>query len=250
MNMLLLGVLGLFFSGMLVEEDPNKRLLREIEGAWKMVDESASTWEDNSGWQQVKLISGGYFMLASYDTRKRAFQASAGGTYAIRNGKYTEYVIFHTVDPSLIGKSFTFQVQLTDGKLLQRGNVRVQGLNMHLDEEYRRVDYGTESPVAGAWRLQNGQIAAYGSGSQRTLMLTTGTRFQRVTFDGRTKQVYSSVGGGYSFRSNRWSESHAFNSRSLSSIGQRYSYPARYEGQRLGIKQREGYEPDTYIRLN
>ena len=233
------------------DEDADKRLESGIQGAWKMVEENVSPWEDLDGWAQMKLISNGYFMLAVYDSKKKQFLNAAGGTYAVRNGKYTEYILFHTVDPSLVGKSFTFQIRVSDSKLVQNGNVRLDGINMHLSEEYQRVDYGTESPIAGAWRKQSAQQAYVNSQKREsTLMLVTGTRFQRVSYNSSTKKIGSVEGGTFQFRNNQWVEVHKFNKNSTASVNRRFSYDARYEGRRMGIKKRTGYRPDTYVRLD
>ncbi|MEM9720394.1 MAG: hypothetical protein AAGA10_14130 [Bacteroidota bacterium] len=230
---------------------PDEVLESQIQGAWKMVEENTSPWEDLGGWAQMKLISNGYFMVGVYDSKKKQFLNAAGGTYAVRNGKYTEYILFHTVDPSLVGKSFTFQIRVDGARLIQNGNVRIDGINMHLSEEYQRIDYGTESPLAGAWRKQTVQQAYVNSQKREsTLMLTTGTRFQRVSYNSTTKRVGNVMGGTYSYRNNQWVETHKFNKNSPASINRRFSYEARYEGRKMGIKKRSGYRPDTYIRLD
>ena len=216
-----------------------------------MVDKGHDPRGEMAGWAQVKLISRGYFMFAVYDSRKRMFMAAGGGTYAIRNGVYKEYILFHTVDPSIIGRSYSFQVKISGDKFYQRGNIRSNNMNMQFDEEYSRIDYGRETPLVGAWRKQEVQQAYINSREKKTIMmLLTGRRFQRVTINSSSKEVISVVGGTYSYSNGQWSERHEFNKGSSNSVNRRFSFESRHQGGKLGIMTRSGYRPDVYVRLD
>ncbi len=248
---ILLMLLSFDFAHAYLHTQEDMLLDSRIQGAWKMVDQGLDPRGEMSGWAQIKLISRGYFMFAVFDTQKRIFIAAGGGTYAIRNGRYTEYVLFHTVDPAIVGRSHSFQVRLEGNKLYQRGNIRYGGSNTQLAEEYTRLDYGRESQLVGAWRKQDVQEAYVNSRrKETTMMLLTGRRFQRVVFNSSSKRVVSVMGGTYSFRNNQWVEKQEFNKNSSSSVNRRFSYDSRYDGRRLGIKKRDAYRPETYVRLD
>ena len=248
-TMLMVFPLSHAYPYLMTEED--MLLDDRIQGAWKMVDQGLDPRGEMSGWAQIKLISRGYFMFAVFDTQKRIFIAAGGGTYAIRNGKYTEYVLFHTVAQSIVGRSHSFQVRVEGNKFYQRGSIRSGGVNTQFAEEYTRVDYGRESQLVGAWRKQDVQEAYVNSQrKETTMMLLTGKRFQRVVFNSSSKRIVSVIGGSYTFRNNQWVEKQEFNKNSSSSVNRRFSYDSRYDGKRLGIKKRNAYRPETYVRLD
>ncbi|MFN4145135.1 MAG: membrane or secreted protein [Runella sp.] len=64
----------------------------------------------------LKILSGTRFQWAAINTETKQFFGSGGGTYTIKDGKYTENIEFFSRDNSRVGASLTFDYELKDGK--------------------------------------------------------------------------------------------------------------------------------------
>ena len=96
-----------------------------------MNDQLEGTWELLSGQplpegiRDVKILSGGHFMFAAYDTRTGEPLYSAGGTYRLDGTSYVEHMEFASgkLPVGLVGKdqSFTVDVDADTFTFTQRG---------------------------------------------------------------------------------------------------------------------------------
>ncbi len=196
---------------------------QRMQGAWQMIIDSVDPFESSTG-DQIKLFSEGYFMLAIFDSRKREYYVTAGGTYAIRNGVMSEYLIFHSYDPDLIGKTFSYKLTVSRDRYRQEGYVELHDIKIDLDEEYERLDYGVETPIAGAWRLESPY-----NPSTTVLRLISGTIFQEVEYDNRTRRVLSAMGGRYSLRNNQWRATIHYHMKNSQAVYEELIYTANYQ---------------------
>ena len=60
----------------------------------------------------VKLLTGTRFQWAAINPETRQFSGTGGGTYTMRDGKYTERIDFFSRDNSRVGRSLTFDCEL------------------------------------------------------------------------------------------------------------------------------------------
>jgi len=168
---------------------------RSLGGAWKMVVETDDPWEEGGGSSQIKLYSDDYFMLTVFDVSKQEFYGAGGGTYRLENGVYTEYIFFHSYDPAMAGRSYSFNIQGGIDQFRQIGSIELPNFNLDIDEEYARVDFNNDSPLTGAWELVRPEFPG-----ETRLRLYTDSYFQEVTFDNRARSILSAAGGRYAFR--------------------------------------------------
>ena len=103
---------------------------------WMLVDDAenvpmAGTWhitgrakEGTSEMMQIhqtgtrktlKILSGTRFQWAAIDPAVKGFYGTGGGTYDIKNGKYTEQIEFFSRDNHRVGNDLTFDWALKDG---------------------------------------------------------------------------------------------------------------------------------------
>ncbi len=220
------------------EADTTDHILdRRLQGAWKMIIESVDPFDNPTGYQ-IKVFSEGYFMLAVYDSRQKEYYVSAGGTYTIRNGVYSEYVIFHDYDPDLVGKTFTFKLDVSRDWFRQQGYVTYQDIQVELDEEYERIDYGVETPLVGVWRLEYPN-----NPSTTVLRLMAGTVFQEVEYDNRSREIISALGGAYTFRNKQFKAVIHFNNRSSDAVFKELRYESEYSGDKWVLSYRSSRGP-------
>ena len=110
--------------------DKNELSLTEgpLAGNWKRIDESKSPKAMNATWRiraregadfkmqamlkgprkTLKILSGGRFQWAAFNTDTHQFFGTGGGTYTLKDGKYTENIEFFSLDNKRVGASLTF----------------------------------------------------------------------------------------------------------------------------------------------
>jgi len=104
---------------------------------WMLVDDAenvpmAGTWHitgrakdgtgdmmqihQNGTRKTLKILSGTRFQWAAIDPAVKGFYGTGGGTYDIKNGKYTEHIQFFSRDNYRVGTDLTFDWALKDGR--------------------------------------------------------------------------------------------------------------------------------------
>ncbi len=64
----------------------------------------------------LKILSGTRFQWAAIDPAVKGFYGTGGGTYDIKDGKYTEHIQFFSRDRFRVGADLSFDWKLNDGK--------------------------------------------------------------------------------------------------------------------------------------
>ncbi|KAA0990377.1 hypothetical protein [Dyadobacter aurulentus] len=64
----------------------------------------------------LKLLSGTRFQWFAIDPGVKGFYATGGGTYNVKDGKYTENIQFFSKDNNRVGTSLTFDHKLENGR--------------------------------------------------------------------------------------------------------------------------------------
>ena len=69
----------------------------------------------------MKMLAGGRFQWIAYDTSKKGFYGTGGGTYTAERGNYIENIEFFSRDSNTVGKSLGFDFEIKDGDWHHRG---------------------------------------------------------------------------------------------------------------------------------
>ena len=69
----------------------------------------------------IKWLSDKRFQWAAINTETKQFFGTGGGTYTVKDGKYTENIEFFSRDPKRVGMSITFDHELKNGDWHHRG---------------------------------------------------------------------------------------------------------------------------------
>ena len=64
----------------------------------------------------LKMLTGTRFQWAAINPETKQFSGTGGGSYVIKDGKYTETIEFFSRDNNRVGASLTFDYELKDGK--------------------------------------------------------------------------------------------------------------------------------------
>ena len=105
----------------------------DLEGTWEL----QSGQPIPPGMRDLKILSGGHFMFATYDTKSGQPLYAAGGTYEVSGDCYVEHMEFATEKLSeLVGKAQSFTVQIDGDTLIQTGTL---SNGDPLKERFRRI---------------------------------------------------------------------------------------------------------------
>jgi len=93
----------------------------QLDGTWVLLSGQALP----EGVCDKKILSGGHFMFAAYDTKNGRPLYAAGGTYTLDGNSYVEHVDFASdkLPAELIGKSQSFTVELEADTFTQTGTL-------------------------------------------------------------------------------------------------------------------------------
>ncbi len=90
----------------------------EMFGAWRITDRmrngEMSAMRQGSR-KTIKMLTGTRFQWAAYDPATKRFSGTGGGTYTMKDGKYTEHIEFFSRNADRVGASLTFDYKI-DGK--------------------------------------------------------------------------------------------------------------------------------------
>ena len=121
-----------------------------LAGNWKRIDESKSPKTMNASWRiraregadfkmqamlkgprkTLKILSGSRFQWAAFNTDTHQFFGTGGGTYTVKDGKYTENIEFFSRDNKRVGASLTFDYVL-NGKDWTHAGQSSTGTRVH-----------------------------------------------------------------------------------------------------------------------
>jgi len=92
----------------------------QLDGTWELV----AGQQLPKGARDIKIISGGHFIFAAYDTDKGELLYTGGGTYILNGSSYTEHVDFgDNISTGIVGKDQRFTVKIDEDTFLQAGTL-------------------------------------------------------------------------------------------------------------------------------
>ena len=100
-------------SGSQAEKSP-------LDGTWELV----AGQQLPKGARDIKIIAGGHFIFATYDTAKGELLGTGGGTFILNGSSYTEHVDFgDRIAPGIVGKDQQFTVKIDGDTFVQAGTL-------------------------------------------------------------------------------------------------------------------------------
>ena len=94
---------------------------RQLDGTWELLSGQPLP----KGARDIKILSGGNFMFAAYDTETGKPLYAAGGTYRLDGDSYTEHMSFASdrIAPGLVGKDQSFTIKVSGDTFTQTGTL-------------------------------------------------------------------------------------------------------------------------------
>jgi hypothetical protein len=107
----------------------------QLDGVWGLVSGQPLP----KGARDIKIISGGHFVFAAYDTGNGRPLYTAGGTYILNGSSYTEHMDFASdvIAAGLVGKDQQFTVKVDGDTFTQEGTL---SNGKALSEVWKRVN--------------------------------------------------------------------------------------------------------------
>jgi hypothetical protein len=106
----------------------------QLEGTWELV----AGQQLPKAARDIKIISGGHFIFAAYDTEKRELLYTGGGTYILNGSSYTEHLDFgHKISAGIVGKDQHFTVKIEGDRFVQAGTL---SNGKGLSETWKRIN--------------------------------------------------------------------------------------------------------------
>lgn len=119
-------------------------------GSWKKIDESVATNAMAAAWRikaregadfklqpilkgprkTIKILSGNRFQWAAFNTDTKQFFGTGGGTYQLKNGKYSEKIEFFSRDNKRVGTELTFDC-IVNGNEWTHAGQSTTGVRVH-----------------------------------------------------------------------------------------------------------------------
>ena len=97
----------------------------ELNGAWLMSGRYRNGEKQMRSTDRprktMKILSGTRFQWIAFDTEKKEFKGTGGGTYTTINGKYSEKIEFFSRDNSRVGMNLEFNYDIDKGNWIHKG---------------------------------------------------------------------------------------------------------------------------------
>ena len=109
-------------------------MTNQLDGAWELVSGQPLP----KGARDIKILSGGHFIFAAYDTETGKPLYAAGGTYVLNGSSYTEHMDLadDKISVGLIGRDQSFTVEVDGDTFTQTGTL---SNGKPLSERWKRI---------------------------------------------------------------------------------------------------------------
>ncbi|SDS51026.1 DUF4488 domain-containing protein [Winogradskyella sediminis] len=179
-------------------------------GAWK----NTTTTVQGDQLETVVIFTEAYQVSTTYNTSTGEFIKSNGGSWSIMDNTITETIEFNTDNPELVGAEVDYKVKLTTDAF--------QIVESQL--KFVKIDNGSPGQLQGAWlmsgRVRNGKTQLRDiSRPRKTMKILSGTRFQWIAYNTKTKQFLGTGGGTYTTKNGIYTEHIKFFSKDTSKVG-------------------------------
>jgi len=179
-------------------------------GAWEGYHES----EKGVKIKTVVTFAEGYQVMTRYEANSGKFITTNGGSWKLSGNTMTEKIEFDSSNPERVGTEVSFKVSITNSEMAIVGS----------DMKLKKIDNGTPGKLQGAWlmsgRIRDGKKQMRDtSGPRKTMKVLSGTRFQWIAYNTKTKKFMGTGGGTYTTINGKYKEKIEFFSRDDSKAG-------------------------------
>lgn len=170
----------------------NSILAQNIEGAWRLIEESGKKVKDK---EVFKIVKDDYFSVIAKNTANNTFLYTYGGEIEAGDYSFSTILDFNSENPGRVGRK-------TEHRFILNG-IMLNVFSRNGKREVWRKISSEENALAGNWFITGranpeGEIKTIAPGDRRTIKIFGGDRFQWVAFNSATKEFHATGGGTYS----------------------------------------------------
>jgi hypothetical protein len=187
-----------------------EQLRRDLQGTWECV--SFPEWPKEM--MHIKHITPTHYTWVTYDRENNRILATAGGTWSVKDDRYTEVCEFASdTHQHLRGKTNTFTIKVAGDKWDHMG---VPGTEIEVNEVWKRMKLGedqkTNTERVGQELLRSWESAPSPEAPKaaRTVKHVTRTHWTWVAYDRENRMVLAAAGGTWSLKSEKYNEACEF----------------------------------------
>ncbi len=188
---------------------------RDEEGAWEITEFSFGDYNHENA-TGILLLEDGYYSWAVFNKKSNEFIGTGGGKYKQGGNSVEFFVMFHSLNPDLIGKGIMFIKRGAGSKWNMESR---QGIKLSIKKLKEKV----EESLEGTWRIsereQDGLMVEIPDSSRKTLKILSKSRFQWTAFDSETGEFFGTGGGTYTLENGKYTEKIEFFSRDNTRVG-------------------------------
>ena len=188
---------------------------QNLHGAWKLLSQNGKPVTEQ---EFIKIYQNDYFAFGAKNISDNGFVGAGGGPYQFADGKYSETLDFFTLDPSQVGSTTDYKIELNGDKLTLSANTK----GGSLVETWQKISEEKDE-LTGNWvitgRKQEEKISRSTPGARRTVKILSGGRFQWIAFNSETKEFSGTGGGAYTASNGKYTENITFFSRDNKRVG-------------------------------
>ncbi len=178
-------------------------------GAWETV-----TGNGKVNIRTVITFTDGYMVTTSFFKSSGKLVSTYGGSWKRIGNEIIQLIEFDYKNPVNVGTQKEYQIEVKGNKFSIEG----------LDNVWRRIDDGTPGKLQGAWlmsgRVKDGVTQLRKTDRPRkTMKILSGTRFQWIAYNTKTKEFKGTGGGTYGTTNGKYTENIEFFSRDNTKVG-------------------------------
>ena len=172
----------------------------------------SGAWSSSQGKiQSVLIITQNHFSITRYESEPAIFISTSGGIWDKVDDKVIMNWEFDTSSPEKVG------TQTTANLIQSKNNIQWKGTF------WISIDKGQPGALQGAWpitgRESGGIISERIPGARRTMKILSGTQFQWIAYNIKTKEFFGTGGGTYQTINGQYTEEISYFSRDSSRVG-------------------------------
>ena len=188
---------------------------QSIDGAW----EKYKTNSEGTTERYVAIFSNGFNSSSVYNNIDGKFISTVGGSWYINGNLLIQKIEFDSKNPERVGSTTNSEIELKENKMTI----------ISTGETWTKIDDGNPGKLNGAWvmsgRIKDGVKSMRSIDRPRkTMKILSGSRFQWIAYNTKTKQFMGTGGGTYKTNDGKYTEEIEFFSRDWSRVGAKLGF--------------------------
>ncbi len=206
-------LLFLFFSALTT-------FSQSVIGAWERMDKPDLIEE-----KSYMIITDGYVVTTKVESETGSFISTRLERWQLTDNLFKVTLEYDTEYPEAEGGEYEAEIEIGKKQLVLDG------------EKWQWIDDGSKADLSGTWKMvstkwEGNRIDMGLDHPRRAIKILSGTRFQWIDYDKKSRTFSASAGGTYTFKDGKYSEHFEFFTNQPTWIGDSVSFTCKVENDR------------------